>query len=1078
MFHLGRIAAAASLWVGCGLLLVGQAAGQSKAAGPGKAATESSAEAIQAYRDAANLQNNGAYDVAAEEWQKFLEAHPRDPLAPKARHYLGVCQIQLKAWEPALATFQTLLREQPQFELREDALLNLASCQYALASGGKAALYDDAAASFAKLLAEFPQGKHVEEALFYQGESLYARGKKEEALRAYERLIKEFPQSRRRAETLYAQGVAQEELGRQAAAVATYDRFLSEFANHALRSEVRLRKGECLLQTGDAAAAERLFAELADAKDFADAKLAQSRRAVALAKLERFAEAGEVFAKVAGDDPRSPQALEAALAAGRSYYRAGDLAAARKWLEKAQAAGGSGGAEAAHWLCRILLKAGQAAEAAELADKELSKKPAGPFVVHLALDQADAWYALPGKQPDAVAAYLRLASEHRGHELAPQALYNAAFGALEFKRFEESLQHAAEFEQRYPRDKLLADVKYVAAESHLQLKHYAEAQGLYGALAQQHPQHPDVERWRVRQGLAAYLQKDYAATIRTLQDVVSRLELPETRAEAWFLIGGSQFHQGAFDDAARNLEKSLQTLPQGKQADEALLLLGRAQARLGQVPAAKQSISRVIEQFPSSPLLDQAYFRLGELAYDAGDWVEALRHYAVVTARFPQSPLAPYAHYGMGWAQLKRKELKEAIAAFTTLVEKFPEHALVADARYGRALARRQSGDAKEALADLEAYLQARPEAPNLLDVLYERGLAQAATGDQAAAAATFESILQKDPRYAGADKVLYELGWALKADSKDAKAAAAFGRLAREQGSSPLAAEAWFHVGEDLYEKKDYAEAAKAYGEAKQRSSGGELTEKALYKLGWSRFQLKEYDQALAAFRAQAEAAPDGLLAADAAFMQAECLFRQEQFADAWKAYEVALKTKASSPTIEVLARLHAAQAAAQLKNWEASVELLTQIEQQHPQSPLLAEALYELGWARQNLGQTAEALAHYEAAATRARNETGARARFMRGELLFADKKHSEALRDFQRAMYGYGGDDAPPAVKNWQAKSGFEAGRCAEVLAASAADEAAKAGHLASARKFYTFVVEKHPAHELAGDAKKRLAAIGER
>src|SRR5688572_31409613 len=50
----------------------------------------SSPEAVLAYREAANLQNNGAFDVAAEEWQKFLKDFPKDPLAAKALHYLGV----------------------------------------------------------------------------------------------------------------------------------------------------------------------------------------------------------------------------------------------------------------------------------------------------------------------------------------------------------------------------------------------------------------------------------------------------------------------------------------------------------------------------------------------------------------------------------------------------------------------------------------------------------------------------------------------------------------------------------------------------------------------------------------------------------------------------------------------------------------------------------------------------------------------------------------------------------------------------------------------------------------------------
>ena len=39
--------------------------------------------------------------------------------------------------------------------------------------------------------------------------------------------------------------------------------------------------------------------------------------------------------------------------------------------------------------------------------------------------------------------------------------------------------------------------------------------------------------------------------------------------------------------------------------------------------------------------------------------------------------------------------------------------------------------------------------------------------------------------------------------------------------------------------------------------------------------------------FAYQQKAYPDGSLAADAAFMEAECLFKQEEYSDALSAYE-----------------------------------------------------------------------------------------------------------------------------------------------------------------------------------------------
>src|SRR6185369_15250228 len=152
----------------------------------------SSSAAVLAYREAANFQNNGALEVAVEEWQKFLKNFANDPLAAKAQHYLGVCQLQLKNYGAGAAAFEAVAAKYPKFELLEETLFDLGTCQYAVARSGQAKLYDEAAKSFAAFLEQFPASKHAAEAMFYRGEALYAAGQKVEATKAYETLVKQF----------------------------------------------------------------------------------------------------------------------------------------------------------------------------------------------------------------------------------------------------------------------------------------------------------------------------------------------------------------------------------------------------------------------------------------------------------------------------------------------------------------------------------------------------------------------------------------------------------------------------------------------------------------------------------------------------------------------------------------------------------------------------------------------------------------------------------------------------------------------------------------------------------------------
>jgi TolA-binding protein len=413
----------------------------------------------------------------------------------------------------------------------------------------------------------------------------------------------------------------------------------------------------------------------------------------------------------------------------------------------------------------------------------------------------------------------------------------------------------------------------------------------------------------------------------------------------------------------------------------------------------------------------------------------------------------------------------------TLLITGHPEHTLTADAHLARGMCLRQEGKHAEAIRDIDAYLATNPDVPKKCDALYERGLAEVSLEKYTDAASTFQQVLDADAKYANADKVLYELGWAHKSagdESKEPEAVAAFSKLAATYPDSPLAAEANFHVAESHYDADEFAEAVKAYTVAMEKSTAKDLGEKAGYKLGWAQYQLKDYPAAFAAFSQQVEDYPEGALRADGLFMKAECLFRQEDYEQALPAYLATQDAKLSSATIEVLADLHGGQSASQLENWKQAIALLARIPERHADSPYLAEAYYELGWAKQNSDQEEEALKDYEQAASASRGVVGARARFMIGELYFGKKEFPEAIRQFQRVMFGYGGENAPDEVKKWQVKAGFEAARCSEVQIEKSKG-AARTKLISDAKRDYGFVVDKAPEDELAPKAKERLEAL---
>jgi len=1117
------------------------------------------------YGDAANFQNEGAYELAVEEWEKFLTKFPDDPLAPKAQHYLGVCNLQLKRFQKAADAFAVVIAKYPNNENIQDAYLNLGWCHHSLAGQNDEGMHAKAAATFSEMVKKFPEGKYTDQALFFWGESEYKQGNKKQAAAAYDQLVKGHSQSKLRTDAIYALGVTYEELEQYPDAGRAYDLFLKECAESELVTEVRMRKAETILQAGDFAAAEKMFGEVAGVEGFASVDHAIFRRAYCLAKLDKFAEAGALYAKIPTDHKQSVYVSESTISVGRCYYRAGRLDDAAKWLQSAVDAADQFAPEAAHWLSRIHLKQNEPQKVLPLTEKALAGAADSQYAVNLRMDRADALHEIEDSKPQALDLYLKIAADHAQHELAPQALYSAAFEAMELGKHDEGLKHCDAFHTAYSDDELLPDVDYVVAECCYKLGQYPSAEIAYRDLISKYENHEALDFWRLGLARCLYLQRKHQDVIMILESAVSKLEEARGIAEAqfllaashcqlkdyglavdaleasyeayprlreideegtqllppadakrladfnWdigvayyfylagrpqeavtvldplvpgleaaddvalaqFLIGKSQFLVKAYDPAAQALQASLQASPQWRQADETMIYLSRALREQDNVAEAIKTIAKVISDFSESQYLDRAHYRHGEYSCAAEDYETAATHYEKVVTQWPDSAFAAYAQYGKGWSQLKSKKYNEAAETFTALITNHAEHKLVPNAHFARGMCRRQTGQFDEAIKEINTYLQSEPDLANKLDALYERGLAEVALEKHTVAATTFLQLLRENPQYANADKVLYELAWAYKStgdDSKQADAVVAFAKLATHFPDSPLAAEANFHVGESHYEKREFDAAAKAYTAARDKKPSKDLGEKAVYKLGWSHFQLKGYDAALADFVGQLEDYPQGPLHADALFMKAECLFGLKKYEEALPVYTATQDVELASATSTVLALLHGGQCASQTKQWDQALAFMSQIPEKHADSAYLPETYYELGWAKQKAGKEDEAMKDYERAASGSRRAVGARARFMIGELYFSQKKHNEAIPQFQRVMFGYGGDNAPADVKKWQAKAAYEAARCSEVQVKEARP-ADREKLIADAKKYYQYVLERHPQEELVATAKER-------
>ncbi len=383
--------------------------------------------------------------------------------------------------------------------------------------------------------------------------------------------------------------------------------------------------------------------------------------------------------------------------------------------------------------------------------------------------------------------------------------------------------------------------------------------------------------------------------------------------------------------------------------------------------------------------------------------------------------------------------------------------------------------------------MAASPTGINLGHALYELALIDQKEKDLPAASSRLKELVRKVPNYPGMDKVLYELGWSLRERGEQAEANQYFAKLIQDYPKNPLSSESAYFVGQSYYAKGDWKRAREFFKTAADSSVDAELQEKSLYRLGWSHFKVGDLSRAEQAFEAQANKQPNGALAMDALMMVGECRFKDSRYDEAIKAYGTArrlierngdtAKTVVDEEERQVreLVLLHGGQSAAQLKRWDEAIGWYDDLRTRFPSTNYLPHVYYELGYAYQQKNDLNRAVKLFQQVADNYRNEIAARARFMIGEIRFAQQKYDQAIPDFQRVMFGFGADKAPAEIKDWQARSAFEAGRCGQRLIEQAKTDQARQKAKQITRGFFEYVINKHAGHELAGKSRQQLAAL---
>jgi tetratricopeptide (TPR) repeat protein len=1067
---------------------------------------------------ATRAQDAADYRLAIERWEKLIAEYPDVPFIGKAHHFLGLCWIELRRFELANPQFEQAIRKSPATDATwlPQAYLYLGYTQF---QRGIASLSDPDPAiqkeaniwlttsteTFTDLINRFPEFEDVDQARFFQATAYRNLDRLDEAIGALEKMLK-YPAPQFKLPGLLLAGQIKDQQGLPERAIEYYDLFREEVgeAGHPRLVEVELSHGKALMTRASQQLKEGLAADAIASYRAAEARLAdleransggaaeveavvteaRYQRAFCLANLNRKSEAAALFAAV-GTQVASPFRLESLLNSGRLYQELGELDQAISILRGAANLETPAAAEGAVLLASAFLANGQAELAYQTADQWIAQKPPTRTLPFLMNYRAEAAYKIDSLRAQSPDLFLQVADQFPSHSLAAPALYNAAFGLFQLNQHPQAVALVDRLNASYPDSELLAEALEIKADC-LLLTDESAAEALFADLIQRFPQHKNLNRWLLREGVAKFIQGNYQASLDFLIPQIERFSEPRQIAEAYHWLGLNQFYLENYPQAAEYLQQSLELGEPWRSTDETLLTLGQCELKNNRPAAAESALQRLVKEYPASPVIDRARFLLGEIAFQEAQYGRAYEHFSLLNKQSTNRVLIPLALYNAGLCLNQMERYPEADQIFSRLIEEFPDHQLVAEARVARKEMERPTSDPRTQAENSQA---GEPD----LQAMFTRGVALVQKKSFDDGISIFRRLIEADPESPNLDQYYYELAWALHRAGKTDQAIEPFEALLEQRPDSVFAAEAYFHLASAAYDRNQFDSAETAFAQSVSSARTvlergmnpgvAAIQQKALYKLGWTHYKQEKYPAAREYFSQLLDEFPGSELTADSLFMLAESLFQEDDYETALAAYQKALteteSNAAADPRLKLLSRLHAAQAANKIKKSEIAMEMArpltaTELAENGMPTTLQADAWLEIGTAYQAAGKIEESLTQWQLAKRWGNAKTSAQARCYIGDQLLLQRQFDEAIEEFQQVHYRYGNEQVSEGVQAWVAYALYEAARCHYLQIADASEEQRLELIKEAIRNFET-LVENYPNDPLAPDAQKQLEML---
>ncbi|MHB1558329.1 MAG: tetratricopeptide repeat protein, partial [Isosphaeraceae bacterium] len=649
-------------WLAVAVLAAGLSVGRESrvlAQGQGQAqGTAAGRRVPDALRFAHGLLRQGKYELAAEEYERFLASgSPTAADRGDALYGLANARLNQERYADSLRAFSDFLAAAAPGDARAS------TARYRV--GELSYITGDMPAA-RRALETFTAGKAdhpaMETAWTYLGDVDFSQNDLPAARKAYERSLADHPRGRLADRARYG-------LGRTLAALGERDRAIQVLRELAARGgpdwadRAWYQVGTIELAASRPAEAVEAFEAMERAAPSSPLRgEARLRRARALGRLGRTDDAARLLAGLIAD-AANPQAPQSAL----------ELATIEMQRRRPEAA----------------------LAAVEVVLKRYPRSPARPALL---FRSAEALRELH-RAGEAEARFLQVAETAPDDPWADDALARAAASALERKDAAAARRIAARLATRYPSSPLKGDARLIEARAAAMvgepkaaveiLERLLGTAGAGDGGAEKLPLSPAATRdarYELALAYRAVGRPDDAEKL--LADLAGEPAGP-LAADAQFLLGQSHLEAGRFAEAIPPLEGYLAAQPRGEVAEFALADLVAAQVGVKRLDDAGRALETLARQFPHATTLPGARVRHAEAALAAGQFERAVEQFRLAAGSAGVKPAASRA----GAAAIEPAIRMRAFVGLGRALEAMGQHAEAAEA-FASAGALLPAGDA------------------------------------------------------------------------------------------------------------------------------------------------------------------------------------------------------------------------------------------------------------------------------------------------------------------------------------------------------------------------------------------------